>query len=212
VTLTLKQKGPTTITVAKDSATASNAVQAFVDAYNKFAETVASLTAYDATTQQGGALLGDAQVRSVTAQLRSALGARLGGDAEAPHSLSDIGVTVQRDGKLALDQAKLQKALETDSPAVANLFAGTDGLATRLDSQLDNLLTSGGPLSSRTSSLNKEIEQIGDQRDLLNQRMETLEKRYRAQFTALDQLVSQLTATGNYLTQQLANLPGASRE
>jgi flagellar hook-associated protein 2 len=42
--------------------------------------------------------------------------------------------------------------------------------------------------------------------------MESLEKRYRAQFTALDKLVSQLTATGNYLTQQLANLPGANQK
>ena len=35
--------------------------------------------------------------------------------------------------------------------------------------------------------------------------MTALEKRYNAQFRAMDTLVSQLTATGNYLAQQFSN-------
>jgi flagellar hook-associated protein 2 len=37
-------------------------------------------------------------------------------------------------------------------------------------------------------------------------RLSTIEKRYRAQFTALDTLVSSLQTTGSYLSQQLASL------
>jgi flagellar hook-associated protein 2 len=157
-------------------------------------------------------LLGDASVRSISGQVRSALGAQRGDSTSTLHTLSDIGVSFQKDGKLSLDKSKLEKALATDPQAVASLFAGTEGIAVKLDKQLDGLLKSGGPLGNRTDVINKQIEQLGEQRETLNQRMESLEKRYRAQFTALDKLVSQLTATGNYLTQQLANLPGARQE
>ena len=37
--------------------------------------------------------------------------------------------------------------------------------------------------------------------------MAQVEERFTAEFTALDQLVSQLQSDGNFLQQQLANLP-----
>jgi flagellar hook-associated protein 2 len=206
-----KEGTTTTLAVAKDTGAATNAVQSLVDAYNKFTDTVNSLTAYNTATKEGGPLLGDASVRSISGQVRSALGAQVGDTTSTLHTLSDIGISFQKDGKLSLDKSKLEKALAADPQAVANLFAGTEGIAVKLDKQLDSLLKSGGPLGNRTDVINKQIERLGDQREILNQRMESLEKRYRAQFTALDKLVSQLTATGNYLTQQLANLPGAKQ-
>ena len=36
-----------------------------------------------------------------------------------------------------------------------------------------------------------------------------IEKRYRAQFTALDTMLASMTQTSTYLQQQLANLPKA---
>ncbi|MCK7510348.1 MAG: flagellar filament capping protein FliD [Desulfobacterales bacterium] len=79
----------------------------------------------------------------------------------------------------------------------------SDGLAQRLDNLLSDVLGGDGPLSGRTESLNKQVDRLGDEREKLNTRMASLEERYRAQFMAMDKLVSQLTATGNYLTQQL---------
>jgi flagellar hook-associated protein 2 len=37
--------------------------------------------------------------------------------------------------------------------------------------------------------------------------MDTIEARYRAQFTALDTMLSSLNQTSQFLTQQLATLP-----
>jgi flagellar hook-associated protein 2 len=44
----------------------------------------------------------------------------------------------------------------------------------------------------------------------MNRRLAQIETRYRAQFTALDTLVSSMQKTSQYLTQQLANLPSTS--
>ncbi|MBK7543548.1 MAG: flagellar filament capping protein FliD [Candidatus Competibacteraceae bacterium] len=80
----------------------------------------------------------------------------------------------------------------------------SDGLAQRLDNLLNDVLSGDGPLNGRTESLNKQVDRLGDEREKLDTRMTSLESRYRAQFMAMDKLVSQLTATGNYLTQQLS--------
>lgn len=129
--------------------------------------------------------------------------------------LSDLGVSTERDGSLKLDSGKLKAAVEDNSEAVSALFtqpedddSGIAGIADRLEGFLSSLLESGSALDSRTKSLNQGIDRIGEQRIALGRRLAALELRYSAQFNAMDQLVSQLTATGNFLTQQLANLPG----
>jgi flagellar hook-associated protein 2 len=65
-------------------------------------------------------------------------------------------------------------------------------------------------LSSRTDGINRSIKDVGTQRDALNLRLTAIEKRYRAQFTALDTLVASMQQTSSYLTQQLASLTKAS--
>ena len=85
----------------------------------------------------------------------------------------------------------------------------SDGLAQRLDNLLSDILGGDGPLSDRIDSLNKQVSGIDDQRKTLDDRMTSLEKRYRAQFMAMDKLVGQLTATSNYLTQQFNSLSGS---
>jgi flagellar hook-associated protein 2 len=81
------------------------------------------------------------------------------------------------------------------------------GYAYSLNSLLDGLLSSSGPIDSRTSGVNISIEGLQSKRETMERRLSDMEKRYRAQFTRLDQTVSQMTSTSNYLAQQLANLP-----
>ena len=66
-------------------------------------------------------------------------------------------------------------------------------------------------MTTRTEGLESQIDTLDDDRERLNSRLEIIEARYRSQFIALDSLVSQLQSVGNFLTQQLANLPGPRR-
>lgn len=81
----------------------------------------------------------------------------------------------------------------------------SNGIAQRLDTLISDFLDSSGALGSRVEGLNRQVKQISDQRTALDTRMTALEARYRAQFTAMDKLVSQLTATSNYLTQMFSS-------
>jgi flagellar hook-associated protein 2 len=86
----------------------------------------------------------------------------------------------------------------------------SQGYAYQLDKLAGQLLGGSGPIESRTSGINSTIKDIGARRDTMNLHLVDVEKRYRAQFTALDSLVSRMRATSDFLTRQLAILPSPS--
>jgi len=81
------------------------------------------------------------------------------------------------------------------------------GYADQLDLVLTDMLNSDGMFASVTNSLNDRISRVADDRDALARRMDGVEARLMAQFTALDILVASLNSTSNYLTSQLESLP-----
>ncbi|MEP7205423.1 MAG: flagellar filament capping protein FliD [Casimicrobiaceae bacterium] len=81
------------------------------------------------------------------------------------------------------------------------------GFAYRLNEMLKDVVGSGGALAARTDGLQRDLTDIGKRRDVLNARLAQVEANYRAQFTALDTLLSSLSAQSTALQQQLANLP-----
>lgn len=85
------------------------------------------------------------------------------------------------------------------------------GYAYELDKLVGKMLESSSLVDSRVGGINASIKDIGTRREELNLRLQSIEKRYRAQFTALDGMLSRMSQTSNYLTQQLANLPGSGR-
>lgn len=113
----------TTLTVARDTANVKTAVEGFVTAYNELAATMKELGGYDFKTQEGGLLLGDATLRNMQSQARGILTQRLQHAGDGVASLSDIGVSFQRDGTLSIDSAKLDKVLADPAKNVASLFA-----------------------------------------------------------------------------------------
>jgi len=134
VTLNLKKitTTPTTLTVAHDNASVSNSVSGFVKAYNDLAKTLRDISAYNPATKQAAILQGDSTVRSLQSQLRNALGSPVTGASGALTTLSQIGISFQKDGSLGLDNSKLNSAIANNVSDIASLFAavgkGTDSL------------------------------------------------------------------------------------
>lgn len=80
------------------------------------------------------------------------------------------------------------------------------GYAAQLDSVIKNLLSDEGILASRTDGINDSIKRLDKQTDALNVRLASIEARYRAQFTKLDTLLSSMSTTSSFLTQQIASI------
>lgn len=84
------------------------------------------------------------------------------------------------------------------------------GFAYELDKLVGRMLENDSLIDGRIDGINASIKDIGTRRDALAIRLELIEKRYRAQFSALDTMIASMTKTSDFLTQQLANLPGSS--
>lgn len=114
---------PTAVTITRDTAAVTTAVNDFVKAYNEISKNFADATAYNATTKTAAILNGEAAVRGMQGQVRAVLSAPITGGASAFSRLSEIGVTLQKDGTLAADATKLSAAVTKNFSDVAGLFA-----------------------------------------------------------------------------------------
>lgn len=203
VTLTLTEAAPGTIqdfSVSGDTSTLRGAAKAFVDAYNGALDAIGRTTSYNADTGFAAALNGDAMVRGISSDLRNQISAAIG-------DLSTLGIDTDEDGKLSLDDAAFDDAIADDPRPAVRLFSGEGSMAETMKTTLARLIDDEGMLDKRTAGLEARSDSIADQRLDLDRRMDRVEERYRAQFTALDVMVSKMQSTSSYLAQQLANLP-----
>ncbi len=216
VTLTLLKADAAvdkTLAVTLDTASVNASVLSFISAYNSMKSTFDQLSFFDPTTESAGILLADSTLRIVSGRISTELSKTVAAVGGTYDSLPSIGIESDADGNYVLDQTVFDEALATNFDDIGTLFAdSTDGIAVKLDALLDEYLNTGGILESRTDGLKTSIESIDDSRELLSDRLIRIEARFRAEFTALDILVANFQATSNFLTQQLANLPGFSRE
>ena len=204
-----------TLTIAEDHSVAESAVSAFITAYNSYVTTHDSLTGYDASTAVAGALLGDFTARSIFENLRSQLTSSIASATGTYAALSDIGVEVQVGGTLLLNTAQFQTAMSADRESVQAIFVDrTSGgttlaaLASTMETLLDSFTSSTGSIQARTDSITAQMTEITNDETEFSARMESLEARYRSQFNALDSLLAEITATQDYLTTALDQLPG----
>lgn len=198
LTLNLKSAAPDevkTLTVSADNSSARGAIEGFVKAYNAAVTAMKNATAYNAEKREASTLTGDSVVRAAASQLRGALGGVLG---------AGVGLTTNTDGTLAFDAAKFNAAIEADPDAVKAAFDGDTGLARRLGDAVNGFVGADGAFTGRTDGLNKRLKEVSEQREALDRRMELIEARYRAQFTALDSMIAQLNTTSQFLAQRLA--------
>ncbi len=192
--------------VQRDDASFTESVQAFVEAYNAYLDTAEQLGSADATGQAAGSLNADSMLRGLRSQLRIALSDSYG--AGATNTLGELGVSLDVDGRMTLDESALGEALASDASGVRAFFSGSGSFTETLTQLAERYVDSDGVISSRIDTLNARLETIGDRRDALDLRMEQVEARYLRQFTALDAMLAQMQQVSSYLGQQLANLPG----
>ena len=80
------------------------------------------------------------------------------------------------------------------------------GYAYELNNLVTKMLDSKNLVDSRMTGIRASITQVSKDREQVNLHLAAIEKRYRAQFTALDGMLNGMNQTSNFLTQQLANL------
>jgi flagellar hook-associated protein 2 len=227
-TLSVSKIGTTTLSVKQDTDSVKSAVTAFVNAYNNLQSIAKKLTAFDASSKSGAVLLGDSTLRNIQVGIRSALTSVQAGDGDGGGSgltmLSQIGVTFEKDGTLAIDSTtsqvanpiKLATVMSSNMSGVAKLFSGSGGVG-GYGTQLSSLLTSytsstSGTLTAATKGINTTLDLLGKQYTATSERAEATVARYKAQFTQLDVMISRMNQTSTYLTAQFEALNNSNNK
>lgn len=196
------------VNVNLDNTAINKTVSNFVTAYNNLHTTTAGLGAYGGSTDGSGsgngALIGDATLRYVTTQIRADSTNVVSSATGNYNSLAMIGVTIDKDGVMALDSAKLNAALSANLQSVSDVFSSTNGVATRLDTRLTGLLQSGGPLDSQQTSLNNQLTDLANRKTDEQTRLDSLQKSLQTQFIAMDTLVGQFKSTSTFLSNWIS--------
>lgn len=198
---------PASVVVKQDNDAISKAITDFATSYSSLVTMLRTNTKYDESTKTAGTLQGDGTAVGILNQLRATTGST-SGNSTVFNTLSSIGVEVQAGGTLTVNSTKLTNALGKLSE-VKKLFANAsttssqDGIATKLRTLGDNLLGFEGAITTRTAGLKKAVDSNQKRQDELDARATLFEKRLRAQYTSLDQTMSNLSGQSSYVTQMI---------
>lgn len=196
-----------TLNVASDKESAKKLVQEFVDGFNKMADQLDKLG-----NPKTGLLASDSGVRTAKSAMASALAQSVTGVGQFS-SLYELGVELDRGGRLTLNANKLDKALSTDMADVGAVFADSSkGIAKKLLTTVEGYVGADGSLLDRENNLVKQRGDIKNARDRLDKYLEDYESTLRKQYTALDATMAKYTATASYLDGVFKSLSSSSKK
>lgn len=208
LTLTLNDEttSDATVKITSDTEALSNAVTAFVNAFNTVITNTDTATAsYDKTKKVKGALYGESPLNMIRNSLRTAATASVDGE-NGYTTLASIGITTGAIGtdvnsgtnKLVIDTEKLTAALQSNPEAVKKLLIGdsstnTDGVLTKLSDTLEKSLDPiKGYFVKREDSYEKQADRLNDKIDKMNIALGNYKTQLEAKFEAMDKLISGL--------------------
>ncbi|MYL22832.1 flagellar filament capping protein FliD [Halomonas alkaliantarctica] len=209
VTLNLQSEGTGTVSVEQDTLAVREAVTGFVDSYNSLKTTIGDLTSFNQETGQAGELNGDNTVRRVESTLRSALSGGVASGGDGFSMLSDIGISLELDGTLSVDEGRLDDVIANDQQALSDFFAGGEsstGLAEQIDTSVDQMLSRYGTVQGAINGSENRVESLGERYTRMEQSVELTISRYREQFSQLDGMIAEMNQTSNYLSNQFSAL------
>lgn len=200
-TLTLLRKSADSVRVdvARDQDQAVEAVKKFVTAYNDVMTFIKNQNTDQASGKAG--IGRDTLVRSLRDSLRATVGAAYGTGAVS--HLANVGVAVDRNGVLQIDEDKLRDVLDASPDAVATLLAGDDGesgFSGALDKLLNDYTRSGGLVSDARERLTAQVSSLSDRLSAMEQQLARRRLTLQQEFAAADRAMSQLNSQGSSLS------------
>ena len=121
--LTGVTSSPATVNVTQNTSGVVSAVNSFVSAYNALNTAIQGVASYNGSTSTAGPLMGDPMVMAIENQIRNVMDQPVNGTTSLYSTLSQIGVTFQKDGTLAVDNTQLTNAINNSPSDIASLFS-----------------------------------------------------------------------------------------
>lgn len=202
----------TTLDIGYDKEGLEKKIRDFVENYNSLIDEINTLTRYgESELEEDGALAGDSLLRGIQTTMANIVGGNV--SASALGGLFQVGIEFNDDGKLEIGttdfglgtgEDRLEDALEDNFDEIAKLFTDeNEGIATRLYEFADEYTSYGGLISLREQTAKDNREELYDERETLELRMQSYEDTLRGKYLNLDQTVAQLNQTSSALLASL---------
>jgi flagellar hook-associated protein 2 len=223
VTLNLMEtmSSAATLSLKNDTTAVKTKLQTLVTTYNDAMNLLDEVTNPASTLDTYGAtLVGNSSVRTIRDTLRglmTAVSTTPSTDGTYNY-LVDLGVSMDKAGKLSINNTTLDTALSTNYSDVVYVMTGNQdalsvydtttpaGIAGEADRTLATMLSSSGTATVESNNATTRIAKYKDDLAALNDRMTRLLDRYTKQFAAMDSLVGQTRSTQTGLTSSFAGL------
>ncbi|GAB2918777.1 flagellar filament capping protein FliD [Paraburkholderia jirisanensis] len=195
---------PQTLTIAADTDAQTTAINSFVTAYNSYVSVRGTATAFDSTGATTGVLLGDPTVNQLNNSLSSIVASAVGTGQRAV-GLAVLGISLNADGTLTVDSNALSTALKNNQAGVAQVLNPTNGIAAQLNNMISAQLSTTGAITTRVNALKSDLTGSGPnsvptEQAALTAYKAQLTTQYSAQFTALNNLMTEMNNNARYLT------------
>jgi flagellar hook-associated protein 2 len=215
--LKAEEAQPVTVGVTRDTGAVTEKINAFVEAYNKVVDEFRDKQSYGGEAGSSGALIGDGSARAIQRRFRTILGSRIDQAEGAYTTLASIGISMDRYGKLEVDEDKLAESINDNVDDVITLFTTdsdtSQGIATALEGYLDTTLDSrDGVLAVKEKGLQDSIDGLKEKQEIMEARLTLREENLWKQFNALEQLLGTYQQTSTYLSQQISGLENLNKQ
>jgi len=191
------------VDITTDKSGLTSLAQGFVDSYNELQATLGTLSKrgsiVDGEKQDnGGALEGDSTTRIISNFLTNTL-MTPSSQSETFGTLFEMGISMDKDGKLKLDKTKFEETVDSNFEQVVAVFGGEKGLAKTLQEGLKDYTKTGGLLAQREDELNSDQRRLSQKEADNKVSLQKYEASLRAQYGGLDALLVQMNQSLNYL-------------
>jgi flagellar hook-associated protein 2 len=196
------------IGVTPDASTIEQAVTNFVSAYNTVIQDLNSQSTYNTATKSAGPLASDSAASIVQSELLAAMTFSNSSSGNV-NTLASLGITMNDDGTLSVDNATLSNAVATDYTDMQSFFhnsAGT-GFADTLQNQLNGLTDpTQGAFYVDIQGINNEVQGFQDQINNFEVYIANEQTMLTQQYTQVDLALQQLPLLQQEINSELSGV------
>jgi flagellar hook-associated protein 2 len=200
-------QNPETLTVTYDKNTIKGEIESFIEKYNDVIKYLNDKTSVDTTNFVRGDLVGEYAYGNLKFSMRTIVSGRVSSvESGGPSLLSQIGITIARDGTLKIsDENKLKEYIDKGDSSISNLFSSEKGVATKIDALLNNYIRTGGIVDDDKKLLSVKIGNINKRIADFESRLKIREDTLRREFMGLQKLLSTLNSQQSMVQSSMFN-------
>lgn len=214
ITLNLKGIGTANVTVTNDDSKVIDAIKGLVNKLNEVITSARSQSGYDKDGKPN-LLQGSGAVRNLGYELTNLLATKIKTNGKIT-SLYDLGLELNRDGSISLNETTLKNAMSANPNDVRLFLAGDttkgiQGLAETINNRL-RVMTRPvtGTLATEQTAAQDRISRIDAQIAATTARLDKKYDMLAKQFMELDRFANSMTSLSSYLTAQFKSLSAAT--